>query len=399
MNKLCRQVSIESPGPTIKDCVFSFEVPVPDVPPNGARIRVSTLQLQPRLTHVPLSDLQVVCAGACYRLRRSPSISSVSSTGSVSSLSTEMSVDLGLGGSMQSPAHHGVRDGALFPGYEVAGIVESLGAEVEDNSSIQEGDRVVLYPYDGVPHGYAEFIIVHELKYLVKIPDSVSLPVAAMLPTGALLAMNTVFNAHQYVEDILRQRGEGGVCKILIVGTGGLALWAMRIASHHFKDTKMRVQLTVASLKDEGFLMAKEFKTVNVVQWNEDLYERQLIERTIDSCNGEVDIVIDFGTTSRSLHRSLQCLSKGGVVFMCSETAEKLMPKFSRLADERQQRIKPVDMGTIEQLQELVKLVGNGEIEPPPHTVFPAEEACKVMEKLCNSEIQGRAILQFYDAD
>ena len=108
---------------------------------------------------------------------------------------------------------------------------------------------------------YAEFIIVHELKYLVKIPDSVPLPVAAMLPTGALLAMNTVFNAHQYVESILRQRGEDGVCKILIVGTGGLALWAMRIASHHFKDTKMRVQLTVASLKDEGFLMAKEFKT------------------------------------------------------------------------------------------------------------------------------------------
>lgn len=385
MNKLCRQVSIESPGPTIKDCVFSFEVPVPDVPPNGARIRV-------------------VCAGACYRIRRSPSISSVSSTGSVSSLSTELSQDLGLGGSIiggmpQSPAHHGVRDGALFPGYEVAGIVESLGAEVEDNAAIQEGDRVVLYPYDGVPHGYAEFIIVHELKYLVKIPDSVPLPVAAMLPTGALLAMNTVFNAHQHVEDILRQRGENGVCKILIVGTGGLALWAMRIASHHFKDTKMRVQLTVASLKDEGFLMAKEFKTVNVVQWSEDLYERQLIERTIDACNGEVDIVIDFGTTSRSLHRSLQCLSKGGVVFMCSEVAEKLMPKFSRLADERQQRIKAVDMGTLEQLQELVKLVGNGEIEPPPHTVFPAEEAGKVMEKLCNSEIAGRAILQFYDAD
>ena len=38
------------------------------------------------------------------------------------------------------------------------------------------------------------------------------------------------------------------------------------------------------------------------------------------------------------------------------------MPKFSRLADERQQRIKAVDMGTLDQLQELVKLVGNGEV-------------------------------------
>nr|CAD7196858.1 unnamed protein product [Timema douglasi] len=39
MSHLCRQVSIESPGPTIKDCVFSFDVPMPDVPPRGARIK------------------------------------------------------------------------------------------------------------------------------------------------------------------------------------------------------------------------------------------------------------------------------------------------------------------------------------------------------------------------
>lgn len=42
-SKLCRQVSIESPGPLLKDCVFSFDVPVPDVPPTGARIRVSCI--------------------------------------------------------------------------------------------------------------------------------------------------------------------------------------------------------------------------------------------------------------------------------------------------------------------------------------------------------------------
>jgi NADPH:quinone reductase-like Zn-dependent oxidoreductase len=57
---------------------------------------------------------------------------------------------------------------------------------------------------------YAEFIIVPELQYLVKIPDSISLSVAAMLPTGALLAMNTVFKAHEYVGNILQERGDNG---------------------------------------------------------------------------------------------------------------------------------------------------------------------------------------------
>lgn len=119
----------------------------------------------------------------------------------------------------------------------------------------------------------------------------------------------------------------------------------------------------------------------------------------MDACQGYVDVVIDFGTTSRSLHRSLQCLEKGGVVFVIREVADRLLPKFSRRADERQQSIKPVDPGSLAQLEELVELVASGEIEPPPHTVYPAEEALDVVQKLCHSEIQGRAILRFYPTE
>lgn len=89
------------------------------------------------------------------------------------------------------------------------------------------------------------------------------------------------------------------------------------------------------------------------------MYEKQLIERTIDACGGNVDIVIDFGTTSRSLHRSMQCLSKGGTVLISEETGEKLLPKFSSLAEKREQHIRAVADGSIEQLRDLVELVSN----------------------------------------
>ncbi|XP_018578832.1 uncharacterized protein LOC108916952 isoform X2 [Anoplophora glabripennis] len=372
MNKLCRQVSIESPGPIIKDCVFSFEVPVPDVPATGARIRV-------------------VCAGACYRMRnRSPSASSISSVSSVQS--TE---DSGY-----SPAHHGMRDGALFPGYEVAGVIDELGSDVTPSEDIAVGKRVVLYPYDGIPHGYAEFIIVPDLSYLVPIPDNLSLGVAAMLPSGALLAKSAVTTAQAHVVELLKERAADHIVRILIVGTGGLALWALRIAEHHFKipEYQHRVKITVATLKDEGFMLAAgELKNVNIVQWNEDLYEKQLIERTKDACSGLVDIVIDFGTTSRSLHRSLQCLNSGGVVLVSEEVAERLLPKFSRLIHERNQKIEAVAPGSIGQLRQLVENVASGEIKPPPHTEFSADEAPTVIQKLCHSEIPGRAILRFHD--
>ncbi|KOC67007.1 Zinc-type alcohol dehydrogenase-like protein [Habropoda laboriosa] len=377
MNKLCKQVSIESPSVTGREWVFSFDVPVPDVPEHGARIRV-------------------MCAGACYHPRRSPSLSSLTSVSSGSSLTTDVSLE---GDYPVALPHHGVRNAALFPGYEVAGVLESLGANLSEDCGYKVGDRVILYPYEGIPNGYVEYLVVHDLKYLIKIPDNVSLSVAAMLPAGALLAMNTVFAAHEHVQGLLKQRGEKSVCKILIVGTGGLALWALRIAAYHFNNMKDRVTITIASLKDDGLTMAQEFQRVNVVQWNEDLFEKLLIERTMDACQGHVDVVIDFGTTSRSLHRSMQCLSKGGVVFVIKEVAERLQPKFNRRAEEWQQSIQPVEPGTLEQLRELVELVSSGEIEPPPHTVYPAEDVLDVVRKLCHSEIQGRAILRFYPAD
>lgn len=173
-----------------------------------------------------------------------------------------------------SPAHHGYRDGALFPGFEVAGVIEELGTDITEDkeNGFYVGQRVILYPFEEVPNGYAEYIVVPEMKYLIPIPDTLSLSVAAMLPTGALLAMNTVFEAHEIISHLLKQREieqeastdtkQLPLCRILIVGTGGLALWAVRIAAHHFYQlhSSKKVQITVASLRDEGFLLAKEIE-------------------------------------------------------------------------------------------------------------------------------------------
>ncbi|XP_028173662.1 uncharacterized protein LOC114362446 [Ostrinia furnacalis] len=381
MSKLCRQVSIESPGPTLKECVFSFDVPVPDVPMYGARIRV-------------------VYAGACYRANRtrSASVCSTSSISSVGSLSGEME---SFGIHVTTPAHIGLRDGALFPGYEVAGVVDAIGKAADCPAGMKEGSRIVLYPYEGVPHGYADYIVVPDFKCLVPVPDNLPLSVAAMLPTGALLAMNTVYTAGECLKRVLEGPNHKDKATILIVGTGGLALWALRVATNYFKHSPLheKISITVATLKDEGFILARECDEINVVQWNEDLYEKQLIERTTDACGGPVDVVMNFGTASRSLHRSLQCLAPGGVVLVTEDVGEKLLPKFAKKAEELGVNIVIVPNGSIEQLRELVRLVATGEIEPPPHSVFPAQEAQEVVRKLCNSEIKGRAILKFHDID
>lgn len=170
-----------------------------------------------------------------------------------------------------SPAYAGYRDGGLFPGFEVAGVIEELGSGITEDNGFYVGQRVVLYPFDDVPNGYAEYIVVPEMKYLIAIPDTLPLSVAAMLPTGALLAMNTVFEAHEIISELLIEREAAfeaapdtnpqALCRILIVGTGGLALWAVRIAAYHFHQlhSSKKLQITIASLRDEGFLLAQDF--------------------------------------------------------------------------------------------------------------------------------------------
>lgn len=51
---------------------------------------------------------------------------------------------------------------------------------------------------------------VPEIEYLIKIPDNMSLSVAAMLPSGALWALNTVQKAESVVRRIAEKKGPDG---------------------------------------------------------------------------------------------------------------------------------------------------------------------------------------------
>lgn len=88
--------------------------------------------------------LQVMCAGACYRSRST----SVSSTCSNSSYGSESGMSAG-----SSQSLIGFRDSSFYPGYEVAGVVESIGEEVDPNCQVKVGDNVIVYPFDEVPPG------------------------------------------------------------------------------------------------------------------------------------------------------------------------------------------------------------------------------------------------------
>jgi len=66
---------------------------------------------------------------------------------------------------------------------------------------------------------YAEYITVPEISCLVKVPDNMPLSVAAMLPTGALWALNTVQAVKEHVLRILADKKDSCMnLEIRIIG-------------------------------------------------------------------------------------------------------------------------------------------------------------------------------------
>lgn len=77
--------------------------------------------------------------------------------------------------------------------------------------------KVIMLVFQSIPvlnfHcccSYAEYMSVPEIEFLIKIPDNMSLSVAAMLPSGALWALNTVQKAESVVHRISEEKGPDG---------------------------------------------------------------------------------------------------------------------------------------------------------------------------------------------
>src|SRR3989442_15381913 len=199
----------------------------------------------------------------------------------------------------------------LTPGHEIAGVVESMGEEVE---GFAKNEKVLVFPWIGEglcpacrigeenlcdkprslgvynDGGYAEYVLVPSYKYLAKIHE-MDPDVSAPLSCSALTAYGAVKNAHLKPND-----------NVVIVGAGGIGLVGIQMAKTVLGAKKIFNEIDQNKLNNP-----KKKGTDNTLNSKKEDPVKTIMEIT---GNLGVDAVIDFVNARKTVETDMQILRR-----------------------------------------------------------------------------------------
>lgn len=240
----------------------------------------------------------------------------------------------------------------LATGYQTVGRVVETGP---DAACLQVGDLLFVGAHTG---GHLEYIVVAEDDLLVRLPDSVDLPEAALFGMAAV-ALNTCRNAELRL-------GE----KALIVGAGCVGQIAAQIAAL----TGARV--TICDIDDRRLHVARRIGAV------EEALNVEGAGWTQQIAAASFDAVLDFAGVPAMEDRLLQAARRGGRVLLIAGR-EKVSYTFN-LGQSRLITIKQNSHFSRDDLDNLCRLVSRGMIKLAPllQDMVAAEDARRIYDTL-----------------
>jgi NADPH:quinone reductase-like Zn-dependent oxidoreductase len=254
-----------------------------------------------------------------------------------------------------------------IPGFDVAGVIESVGQGV---TKFKRGDEVFAMTSlrlgaggGGTGGAYAEYVAVSD-NQVAKKPANVDFEHAAAVPLAALTAWQALFETAKLSQ---------GQTVLIHAGAGGVGHFAVQMA----KARGAKVIATASSTENLAFL--KQIGADVIINYKEQKFE---------DVAKEVDVVLDT-IAGETQERSFACLKEGGflVSILQQPDAEKLKQHKVRGAV---MLVKP--NGT--QLSEIATLIEAGKIKPEVSATFPLTEAGKAQELSKAGHVRGKIALK-----
>jgi propanol-preferring alcohol dehydrogenase len=202
----------------------------------------------------------------------------------------------------------------LTPGHEVAGLIDSFGEDAK--GFFTKSEKVIIYPWIGEglcpacrggednlcdgprslgvyrDGGYAEYLLVPNYRYIVKLDEDMDIDATATLSCSGLTAYRAIKNANLKPDD-----------KVVIVGgTGGLGLMAIQLAK-----ALTGAKVIVIGLYDNKLQVARKYGADAVVNSNNEDPTKTIMDLTYGL---GADAVIDFVNDSKTVEADLKFLRR-----------------------------------------------------------------------------------------
>lgn len=257
------------------------------------------------------------------------------------------------------------------PGYDVAGVIETVGPGV---TALAEGDQVcgmVGFPLAG--GAYADSTVVSE-EALVKL-DGISLQQGAALPLAGLTAWQGLFE-HGGLK--------AGQRVLILAGAGGVGHLAVQFASAYGAEV-----VTTASRDNHDFL--HRLGADQRVDYHDADWAAQILAQ-----GGQVDLVLDL-VGGESGKAALACVKPGGrLVTVPTITAQQIK---DAAADTGIEVLGMLVHPDSKQLAQMLNLLRQGDVHITVDSEFALAEGAQAHQAIEGGHVRGKLVLRMPAAD
>jgi propanol-preferring alcohol dehydrogenase len=221
--------------------------------------------------------------------------------------------------------------------------------------------------------GYAEYVLVPNFKYLVKLGDDMNTDTSAPLSCAGLTAYGAVKNANLKPDD-----------NVVIVGTGGLGLMAIQLAK-----AVTGAKIIAMDLDDQKLDVAKKEGADIIVNSKKEDPVKAIMELT-----GKLgaDAVIDFVNASKTVETDMQFLRRRARLVLVGLFGGELKLSLVTMPT-RAYKIIGSYTGTLSDMVELVSLAQRDVIKPVVSNRFKLDQAGEALQMLKDGKIVGRGVI------
>jgi NADPH:quinone reductase-like Zn-dependent oxidoreductase len=254
----------------------------------------------------------------------------------------------------------------LTLGWDAAGIIEEVGAEV---TSFQKGDKVYGIPNFPGDGSYAEYFVAKATSVAIK-PQNLTFTEAAGIPLAGTTAWRGVVDYGKI------QPGQ----KILIHGAaGGVGSLAMQIAK-----AKGAYVIGTASWHNLAFL--KELGADEAIDYRSQPWEKIL---------KDIDVIFDASPVrdNESRLKFVQVLRQEGIL-VCSQLDFPYAEDVKAALAAKQATGELVRFQTYDSLKEMATMIEEGKLKVTISKVFPLEQVAEAHRENEAGHVRGKLVLE-----